>query len=74
MVGRNYQIGGVSKICGIIYGEPESQSEGACLRGDEPPVLAQLRLHMRGGGGGAQHPPPTPPFLKPRCALANVVP
>ena len=58
MVNRNYQIGGVSKICGIIYGEPESPNEGACLRCDEPQVLVRLRLQMRG---------PTPLSKAPLC-------
>ena len=38
--------GGVSTICGIIYGETESPNEGASLRCDEPPVPLQLRLQM----------------------------
>ena len=46
----------MSKICGIIYGEPQSPDEGVCLRCDEPPVLLQLRLQM-----GGCTPPPTPP-------------
>ena len=48
----------MSKICGIIYGEPQSPNEGVCLRCDEPPVLLQLRLQM-----GGCTPPPTPPAL-----------
>ena len=49
----------MSKICGFIYGEPQSPNEGACLRCDEPPVLLQLRLQM----GGLQ-PPALYFFLK----------
>ena len=43
------KYGGVSKICGIIYGETESPYEGACVRCDEPPVLLAIAFANAGG-------------------------